>query len=303
MEKKEPLTILIILSLLFSFLALSLHAFSIYAIQEALAVTVTIDADAPHLVLLSPENKTYENSVTISYIAIDSNLDSVWYNLTGNNFSLIAIITGTISLPLDPGPYQLILYANDTFGHTNSTGVNFSVIQESSQPIPEGGVPGSPVAPAPPRNISNRTSPNQTSEKFLRLYIKLLNPSELLLQLLIESSSTSPLIIDYEIIADKVIYHETETIPFTTLKEKKLSASLQNLRTGTYIIQATVRQSDLEAYDQESFRIEIETPLKIKKHPSLLPLILAILLLLTYLAILKLQLEKMKEKKSKGRKR
>lgn len=304
MRKKEIFILLIVFSSAISLLILSIHLYT-YAIQESLGIALMIDANAPDLTLLSPENTAYENSITISYIAIDPHLDSVWYNLTGNNSSLASIIIGATSLSLEPGSYQLILYANDTFGHTNSTGVNFLVIK--SQPSLRGETSGSRgsggSSSQPPRNTSNQTNTNKTmspEEKFLRVKMRLISLTDLIIQLLIESSSNSPLEVTYEVISDKIIYQESGIIPFTTTIDKKIPLNIQDLQEGTHAIQVTVKQDGLEAYDQESLKIETETPLRIRKRPSLLPLILSILLLLTYLTLLKLQLEKMKEKKKRS---
>ncbi len=84
------------------------------------------DSISPLLIIFQPENITYLERVNLSinYTAIDLFLDTVWYNLNGQeNITL----SGNSSVKPEGGFYKLNLYANDTAGNQNSTSVSFGI--------------------------------------------------------------------------------------------------------------------------------------------------------------------------------
>jgi hypothetical protein len=88
-------------------------------------VTFEIDTIAPKIEIIYPENKTYlSNNVFVKINAIDSNLDTIWYNWNGTNITY----TNEFYLNLEDGNYTLQAWANDSVGNLNYTNVSFEVI-------------------------------------------------------------------------------------------------------------------------------------------------------------------------------
>ncbi len=56
---------------------------------------------------------------TLNWTIIESNLDSIWVDYNGTNTTLFGLVNET-SFKLEQGVFNLILYANDTFGNINS---------------------------------------------------------------------------------------------------------------------------------------------------------------------------------------
>jgi len=201
---------------------------------------------------------------------------------------------------LAPGPYHLVLYANDTFGRINSTDVNFSV-NEPTPPGPGsggGGGSGNAGQPSQPPSLQNKNASNITAEeKFLAVDLRLINSGKLQAQLFIESSSNSYLSINYEIIKERIIYQEQEITDFKQLVKKDLNINFKNIPGGRYRVRATVAQDALVSFDEEDFIIEIETPLRIKLRELSLPFILFFLLLIIFIILFLLILRRKEEKK------
>lgn len=91
--------------------------------------TLTIDIQAPQLSLISP-NETYNylqegSTLYISGFANDTNLDSVWYSYNGTNTTISGATTATLFNQSfnqsTSDKTSLRLWANDTFGNTNSS--------------------------------------------------------------------------------------------------------------------------------------------------------------------------------------
>lgn len=89
--------------------------------------TLTIDATPPLVLIVSPTATTYTtSSASLDYVAVDTNLGTVWY--TKDSGVTNTSLTGNITLSsLSNADYTLILYANDTFGNLNETNVTFTV--------------------------------------------------------------------------------------------------------------------------------------------------------------------------------
>ncbi|MEM2954772.1 MAG: hypothetical protein QW625_02375, partial [Candidatus Nanoarchaeia archaeon] len=85
---------------------------------------VTIDITAPTIQIIAPENRTYNNSTQIVNIsAFDPNLEKIWYNWNGTNFTY----TNPVYRTFNEGTNVLFVWANDTAGNTNSTNVTFII--------------------------------------------------------------------------------------------------------------------------------------------------------------------------------
>ncbi len=84
------------------------------------------DGINPRLTLISPTSiidyGTAPNE-TLSWNATDSDLETVWFNYNGINTTLTTSSGNIVSttFALATAPYNLTLYANDTFGNTNSS--------------------------------------------------------------------------------------------------------------------------------------------------------------------------------------
>ncbi|MHA1279329.1 MAG: DUF2341 domain-containing protein [Candidatus Helarchaeota archaeon] len=88
---------------------------------------ITIDNTYPTISLISPINATYLSStISVKYTAIDEHLDSCWYSLSGSNTTISSCNNFTLT-SLSDGSYKLIISANDTLGHTNSSTVYFTI--------------------------------------------------------------------------------------------------------------------------------------------------------------------------------
>ncbi|MFX1309947.1 MAG: nitrous oxide reductase family maturation protein NosD, partial [Promethearchaeota archaeon] len=95
-------------------------------LNDTYVLTLYKDTLSPSIVINSPANLTYWfTAPSISVTIYDDNFDSLWYRVDGtteplaNNtaeFLLTSIWDG-----LGEGPFQLEIFANDTFGHINNT--------------------------------------------------------------------------------------------------------------------------------------------------------------------------------------
>jgi hypothetical protein len=87
------------------------------------------DSVSPSLTLVNPTNTTYSynESISLDYVASDLNLDSCWYNLDGGgNMSLPDCENTTIDVS-DEQSHTLYLYANDSVGFVSNDNVTFFV--------------------------------------------------------------------------------------------------------------------------------------------------------------------------------
>ncbi len=81
---------------------------------------------SPTLILYSPTNSTYDINVSLplEYEAADiDGLDTVWYNIDGENI----IVSGNITFNTTSGSKTLNIYANDSWNNENSATVSFSI--------------------------------------------------------------------------------------------------------------------------------------------------------------------------------
>ncbi|MFX0167686.1 MAG: hypothetical protein ACFE9V_20380, partial [Candidatus Hodarchaeota archaeon] len=88
--------------------------------------TILIDTDNPLILVNSPFNNTYiANAPVLNIFAEDPNLDSIWYRVGSNNVSLVNNVDQQLESviwdSLLEGPFQIYIYANDTFGHLNNS--------------------------------------------------------------------------------------------------------------------------------------------------------------------------------------
>ncbi len=88
--------------------------------MATISASILVDADAPNVIIDSPENKSYfsENNIELNYITNDvSGVDSVWYNLdNGNNHTL----TDNITFNTNEGSHSLYIFAEDNHGFLNN---------------------------------------------------------------------------------------------------------------------------------------------------------------------------------------
>ena len=90
--------------------------------------TYVIDRTSPTIAIQSPTNTTYNTpDVDVNYTVSDTHLSSCWYTLNGSAPVALSGCANTTLGPLGDGSYDLIVYANDTFGNVNSSAVNFTV--------------------------------------------------------------------------------------------------------------------------------------------------------------------------------
>lgn len=67
------------------------------------------------------------SSENLSWNVTDLYLQSIWYNYDGTNRTLYGAVNSTI-FNLSTSPYNLTLYANDSFGNTNSSYIEWSYV-------------------------------------------------------------------------------------------------------------------------------------------------------------------------------
>ena len=100
------------------------------------SLSITVDANAPDVFIIHPQNKTYRTnmSLPLNYSVSDrvSSIDSIWYNLDrGNNISLI----GNTTFNTSEGSHTLYLFANDTKSYlNNSESVTFFINTTNNPP-------------------------------------------------------------------------------------------------------------------------------------------------------------------------
>lgn len=144
--KKGRLFILLIILIFISFLfnlyseyrenLIGRSIFDTKATFDTTSLSITVDANAPDLFIIHPQNTTYRTntSLPLNYSVSDkvSDIDAIWYNLDrGNNISLI----GNTTFNTSEGSHTLYLFANDTKGYlNNSESVTFFVNTTNNPP-------------------------------------------------------------------------------------------------------------------------------------------------------------------------
>ncbi|MBU2638693.1 MAG: hypothetical protein KJ955_06995 [Nanoarchaeota archaeon] len=85
----------------------------------------TLTSFPPKLRLYNPENISYiTNNLALEYYANDKTLDKIWFTVKGG---FRGYLTGNTTFRSPQGDVTLIIYANDTYGATNSSAVSFFV--------------------------------------------------------------------------------------------------------------------------------------------------------------------------------
>jgi len=84
------------------------------------------DTLSPEIIINSPEDSTHFNSrPRINITAIDPNLHTLWYRVGNTNITLNnnteELLNLTIWNSLPEGPFNIEIFANDTFGHFNNS--------------------------------------------------------------------------------------------------------------------------------------------------------------------------------------
>jgi hypothetical protein len=90
------------------------------------SVNITVDSQEPVIVINNPSNGQIYNTtnVPLNIVASDANLDTIWYEIDGLNFTVI-FANGTITVL--EGNHEIIFYANDTAGNMAFESVNITV--------------------------------------------------------------------------------------------------------------------------------------------------------------------------------
>jgi hypothetical protein len=89
-----------------------------------ISVSFTVDTINPSLEIIAPVNTTYTNATQLVNIsATDDNLDNVWYNWNGTNYSY----TAPVNIIFAEGTNTLHAWANDSSNHVNYTSIAFTV--------------------------------------------------------------------------------------------------------------------------------------------------------------------------------
>lgn len=86
--------------------------------------TFSVDTTVPIITINLPEKLTdigfADMNETLNWTIIESNLDSIWFEYNETNTTLFGLVNET-TFKLEPGLFNLTLYANDTAGNTNSS--------------------------------------------------------------------------------------------------------------------------------------------------------------------------------------
>ncbi|MFW6286124.1 MAG: glycine-rich domain-containing protein [Nanoarchaeota archaeon] len=84
------------------------------------------DNITPNIEIISPKNKTYNNSKTqLLNISATDNIetDKIWYNWNGTNITY----TNPINITFNDGIHTLTAWTNDTAGNINTTNITFTI--------------------------------------------------------------------------------------------------------------------------------------------------------------------------------
>jgi len=120
-----------------------MHNFTLYfhgnenytSAYETHFVNVLPDTQSPNVTIYSPVNQTYNTNIIELNYSVEDNIaiDSCWYSLNNQNFSLPNCQNTT--LILDNGFYHLIVYANDTSNNIGYDEVYFTVAYDIQPPL------------------------------------------------------------------------------------------------------------------------------------------------------------------------
>lgn len=105
---------------------------SVTSFLESVSVDYDLINTVPAVIIYFPQDGGtygYNESLSLNYSVIDTdgNVDSCWYNINnGENFSISNCLNTTFDIAED-GSYNLIIYANDSFGLKSSDSVLFDV--------------------------------------------------------------------------------------------------------------------------------------------------------------------------------
>ncbi len=115
----------ILILIFISFIAISTSQESLSPSEKS-DIVVAVDGEYPIIIILNPENISYNNAtpILLNYTIMEISLDSIWYSL--NNQQNITI-SAPIYLSLPEGDYFLRLYANDSFNRVNFSEIQFNV--------------------------------------------------------------------------------------------------------------------------------------------------------------------------------
>jgi len=81
------------------------------------------DTILPTITVFSPQNAVYNTTVWLNYTIVDATLNTTWYSLNGG---ANVTISGNVTLSPAQGWNNVILYANDSAGNENNSGlINF----------------------------------------------------------------------------------------------------------------------------------------------------------------------------------
>jgi len=86
--------------------------------------TITLDALAPYVRILSPTNTTYNTTNITINITSDSTNNTIWYNNGTDNIIYTNVTTALFS----EDSHTIIAYANDSINNINSTSIIFTVL-------------------------------------------------------------------------------------------------------------------------------------------------------------------------------
>ena len=117
------------------------HTITVYAndttgnIGASSTVYFTVDTIPPHIIILSPENKTY----TTSSVPLNFTLEEAtsWIGYSLDDQVNVAVTGNTTLSGLVDGSHSIIVYANDTAGNTGaSQTVFFTINTQQAEPFP-----------------------------------------------------------------------------------------------------------------------------------------------------------------------
>jgi hypothetical protein len=98
--------------------------------ENSTSVSFTIDAIAPLLNIINPNNNTNssDNGLDVNYIVSDTGLASCWYSndSMSTNTTLVNCANLT-TITWNEGQHNVTIWANDTSGNENSTSVSFTI--------------------------------------------------------------------------------------------------------------------------------------------------------------------------------
>ena len=95
-------------------------------LNDTYVLTLYKDTQAPEIVINNPVNNSYSGIAPyINLTYYDPNNDSLWFGFAGNNYTVFNNTNQQLNVgdwnALPEGPYQVYIYANDTYGYLNDT--------------------------------------------------------------------------------------------------------------------------------------------------------------------------------------